>query len=131
MRGRGLAAAFAAIVALVAFASAPVRHVPRAVAVTRAPVIAAVGDIACKDPPKMNEQVCRYDDVAATIERGNYDAFLVLGDVQYEYGRYQGFLDNYDAYFHGLLPITYPVPGNHDWGTADAAGYFRYFGHVA
>jgi hypothetical protein len=132
MRRKGLAAAIAAVMLVAAvLASGSSRHVPRAKAGTRAPVIAAVGDIACKDPPKNNLQVCRYDDVAATIERGDYDAFLVLGDVQYEYGRYKDFVENYDVYFHDLLPITYPVPGNHDWGTPDAAGYFRYFGEFA
>jgi 3',5'-cyclic AMP phosphodiesterase CpdA len=75
--------------------------------------------------------VCRYDDVAATIAAGDYGALLVLGDVQYEHGRFRDFIENYDVYFHDLLPITYPVPGNHDYGVTDAAGYFRYFGDVA
>jgi hypothetical protein len=109
---------------LVAAASAPVA----APATEQDPRIAAVGDIACKDRPKQNKQVCQYDDVAAAIARGNYDRFLVLGDVQYESGKYQDFIDNYDVYFHDLKPITEPVPGNHDYGTADAAGYYRYFG---
>jgi len=128
MGRKGLALVIAVAVLALALASAAERHVPSARAGAHAPVIAAVGDIACKDPPKNNRQVCRYDDVAATIERGDYDAFLVLGDVQYEYGRYKDFIENYDVYFHDLLPITYPAPGNHDYGTADAAGYFRYFG---
>lgn len=99
-------------------------------AATRAPKIAAVGDIACKNPPGNNRQVCQYDDVAAAIARRDYDRFLVLGDVQYEYGRYRDFVDNYDRYFGRLLPITEPVPGNHDYGTAGAAGYYRYFGRI-
>ena len=48
------------------------------------PVIAAVGDIACKNPPGNNRSVCRYDDVAAAVRAGDYDAFLALGDIQYE-----------------------------------------------
>lgn len=131
MRRNGLALVIACLVIAAVLGSAAERHVPRARAGAHAPVIAAVGDIACKDPPKNNPKVCRYDDVAATIERGDYDAFLVLGDVQYEYGRYEDFVENYDVYFHDLLPITYPAPGNHDYGTADAAGYFRYFGDIA
>jgi hypothetical protein len=132
MRGRGFAALIAVVV-IVAAALVPGsgRQVPRARAADGPPRIAAVGDIACKDPPKNNRQVCRYDDVAAAIRRGNYDAFLALGDIQYEYGRYKDFVENYDVYFRDLLPITYPVPGNHDWGTPDAAGYFRYFGEYA
>jgi hypothetical protein len=102
---------------------------PTAAPATPGPVrIAAVGDIACKNPPANNRKVCQYDDVAAAIERGDYDRFLALGDIQYEAGGYQDFVDNYDRYFGGLLPITEPVPGNHEYGTADAAGYFRYFG---
>jgi hypothetical protein len=93
--------------------------------------IAAVGDIACKNPPGNNVHVCRYDDVSDLIAGHGYDAFLALGDEQYEYGRYADFLDNYDPYFGRLLPRTYPVPGNHEYGTTDAAGYFRYFGDDA
>jgi hypothetical protein len=118
---------FAGLVALAAsvVAIAPVS----APAVTPEPVrIAAVGDIACKNPPANNHRVCQYDDVAAAIAAGGYDRFLVLGDVQYEYGRYQDFVDNYDTYFGDLMSISEPVPGNHEYGTADAAGYFRYFG---
>jgi hypothetical protein len=91
-------------------------------------VIAAVGDIACKDPPKQNRQVCQYGDVAAAIARGHFDAFLALGDLQYENGEYRNFVENFDRFFSPLLPIMRPVPGNHEYGTPEAAGYFRYFG---
>lgn len=94
------------------------------------PVIAAVGDIACKNAPGNNPQVCQYDDVARLIRRGHYDRFLPLGDIQYEKGSYQDYLDNYDAYFSDLRPISEPVPGNHDYGVADANGYYRYFGDL-
>jgi hypothetical protein len=119
--------AFAALVAVAALGIA-ILTTASAPASTSPIRIAAVGDIACKNPPGNNRQVCQYDDVAAAIARGNYDRFLVLGDVQYESGRYQDFLDNYDRYFGRLLPISKPVPGNHEYGTTDAAGYFRYFG---
>jgi hypothetical protein len=81
--------------------------------------ITAVGDIACKHVPSDNHQACRYDDVAAAIARGNYERFLALGDIQYEYGEYANFVDNYDRYFGRLLPITEPAPGNHDYGTPE------------
>ena len=91
--------------------------------------VAAVGDIACKDPAKNNRQVCQYDDVATSIVRRDYDAFLVLGDIQYEYGLYRDFIENYDVHFGRLLPITFPAAGNHEYGqSSEAAGYFRYFG---
>jgi hypothetical protein len=119
--------AFAGIAAVLTLGVATL--VPTSAPASTAPIrIAAVGDIACKNPPGKNRHVCQYDDVAAAIRRGHYDRFLVLGDVQYEYGRYRDFLDNYDRYFGRLMDITEPVPGNHEYGTTDAAGYFRYFG---
>jgi acid phosphatase type 7 len=93
--------------------------------------IAAVGDIACKNPPGNNPHVCRYDDVSNLVASGGYGAFLPLGDNQYEYGRYLDYVQNYDPWFGRFLPTTYPVPGNHEYGTADAAGYYRYFGSIA
>ena len=100
-------------------------------AAARDPVIGAVGDIACKNPPGNNTQVCQYDDVAALAASLHLDRFLPLGDNQYEYGSYQDYLDNYDPYFGALNAIADPVPGNHEYGTAGAAGYFEYFGSLA
>ena len=93
--------------------------------------IASAGDLACKDPPKNNRRVCQYDDVSELVAAGDYDAFLVLGDVQYEYGRYRDFVENYDRYFGRFMDSSYPVPGKHDYGVEGAAGYFRYFGERA
>ncbi len=93
--------------------------------------IAAVGDIACKNPPGNNVHVCQYDDVSNLVADGGYTAFLPLGDNQYEYGRYLDYVQNYDVYFGRFLPTSFPVPGNHEYGTPDAAGYFRYFGKIA
>lgn len=104
---------------------------PAARAGTAIPRIAAVGDIACKNPPANNRSVCQYDDVAAAIGAGDYDKVLLLGDIQYEAGIYQDFVENFDVYFGDLLPSTAPAPGNHEYGDPDAAGYFRYFGSLA
>jgi hypothetical protein len=101
-------------------------------AATSQPIrVAAVGDIACKNPPANNRSVCQYDDVAGSIADGGYDKLLLLGDVQYEHGEYRNFIENYDVYWGDLLPITAPSAGNHDWGTEGAKGYFRYFGDRA
>jgi len=123
-----------ASVSLFAIALVAVPHgaTPQAGAAPSYPVIAAVGDIACKNPPGNNRRVCQYDNVAAAITAANPTKFLALGDNQYEYGLYADYLANYDVYFHGLLPITEPVAGNHEYGKLpDAAGYFSYFGAAA
>jgi hypothetical protein len=120
-----------AAIAAIALVGASAVTGESAAATTTSVTIAAVGDIACKNPPGNNVHACQYDDVSDLIAGHGYDAFLALGDEQYEYGRYADFVDNYDAYFGRLLRITAPVPGNHEYGTTDAAGYFRYFGSVA
>ena len=98
---------------------------PAARAGNLVPRIAAVGDIACKNPPANNRSVCQYDDVAAAIGDGHYDKVLLLGDIQYEAGIYQDFVENFDVYFGDLLTTTAPAPGNHEYGDPGAAGYFR------
>lgn len=124
---RRLVAAVAAGVTLIVSAIA----VGTASAGPSVPVIAAVGDIACKNPPANNRSVCQYDDVARAIAARDYDRLLLLGDNQYEYGRYRDYVENFDVYFGDLLPIIAPTAGNHEYGDPGAAGYFRYFGSLA
>ena len=69
--------------------------------------------------------------MAALVTDMDGDAWLPLGDIQYSNGTFTEFQKVYDLQFGHLLPITYPVPGNHGYGTEDAAGYFAYFGDRA
>jgi hypothetical protein len=93
-----------------------------------APVIAAVGDIACNSLPSEHSKRCGYDRVAEVLKGLDIDAFLALGDIQYLKGAYDDFLKYYDRYFGFLKDITYPAPGNHESYTRNLAGYLRYFG---
>ena len=96
------------------------------------PVIAAVGDIACQSFSQSDgEGACRSDEVAALITRLAPGRFLALGDLQYNNGKLKEFLRVYDHQFGHLEPITMPAPGNHEYGTEGAQGYFDYFGPVA
>lgn len=55
---------------------------------------------------------------------------LVLGDNQYPDGNLDRYQRQYDRTAWGRLkPITKPVPGNHEYRTPGAAGYFAYFDH--
>jgi hypothetical protein len=100
-------------------------------------VIAAVGDIAC-DPETENfnggrgtEENCRERHVARVIADANVDAILTLGDTQYEENTDEQYAKSFDKSWGFLKPLIRPVPGNHEYLTEDAAGYFRYFGSAA
>jgi hypothetical protein len=56
---------------------------------------------------------------------------LVLGDLAYEDGSARQFAECYDPAWGGVKDRTHPVPGNHEYGTGGARGYFDYFGSAA
>lgn len=71
----------------------------------------------------------------ALLAATDKNAVLVLGDCAYDDGTPTEFANNYNPTWGRLrLPSgtsfkgTFPCPGNHDYGTADASGYFNYFG---
>ncbi|HYM64256.1 MAG TPA: metallophosphoesterase [Gaiellaceae bacterium] len=57
-------------------------------------------------------------------------AVLTLGDNAYDEGSLAQFAC-YDAAWGSFRGRTFPSPGNHDYGTSGAAGYFEYFGSRA
>jgi hypothetical protein len=66
-------------------------------------------------------------DTAALLGDLNPDAILALGDTQYERGAYSDFLASWDPAWGRFKDKIYPVVGNHEYLTPDAAGYFDYF----
>ena len=105
------------------------------------PVIAAAGDIAC-DPQSTSfnngagtATACRQQHTSDLLLDPtvfpDLTAVLPLGDLQYENGAYTKFLNSYDSSWGRLKAITRPVPGNHEYVTAGAAGYYQYFGAAA
>ena len=114
------------LIALTALSGSPP---PVAATPTEAFEIAAVGDIACQSFSQSDgEGACRSDEVAALITDLDPDRFFALGDNQYNNGKLSEFLRVYDPQFGHLKPITDPTPGNHEYGTPGAQGYFDYFG---
>ena len=86
-------------------------------------VIGAVGDIGWDEGdgrPSMARETGKLLD--------NVKWFLGLGDFAYPNGTINQFKLNYDPFFGRYLDKTFPALGNHDYGTAGAAGYFEYFG---
>ena len=101
------------------------------------PTIAAAGDIAC-DPSEKGfnggngtSSRCRQRYTARSLVRAQFTAVLPLGDTQYTSGVYENYLRSYDKSWGRVKGSTRPVPGNHEYFTSGAAGYFRYFGSLA
>ena len=101
------------------------------------PMIAAAGDIACASNSSSfngllgTSSNCRMGATSDVLLRDTPDAVLTLGDNQYETGAYIDYLKSYDPTWGRLRSVTYPVPGNHEYGTSNASGYFQYFAERA
>ncbi len=91
-----------------------------------APVIVAAGDIACPNRPCDSHR-----GTARLIGRIDPRAVLTMGDNQYPNGALSDFRASYDPTWGRFKGRTYPSPGNHDYGTSGADGYFDYFGQRA
>jgi hypothetical protein len=101
-------------------------------------VVAAAGDIACAaDRAGLTaEELERADSchAKATSELVlglRPDAVLALGDNQYPNGSLARFRAGYDKTWGRFKSISHPVPGNHEYGSPGARGYFSYFGDAA
>ena len=58
-------------------------------------------------------------------------AVLVLGDNVYRRGTAREYASCYGPTWGRFKARTYPAPGNHEYATPGASGYFGYFGSVA
>jgi hypothetical protein len=103
----------------------------------RHPLIAAAGDIAC-DPfdgsfnkGRGTSGACRQLATSSLLLERRYAAVLALGDIQYPDGSLGRFFFSYGRSWGRVKRITRPAPGNHEYETEDAEGYFRYFGKAA
>jgi hypothetical protein len=87
------------------------------------PVILAAGDIAdCNSSG---------DEATAELLDANEGTILALGDNAYEDGTLQEFQQCYGPTWGRHKERTRPTPGNHEYHTPGAAGYFGYFGTAA
>ena len=98
------------------------------------PVVAAAGDIAC-DPSDPNfvgggggrRGFCEQQLTSNLLLRKDLAAVLVPGDVQYNFGALGAFHQSFDPTWGRVKELIRPVPGNHEYDTPGAAGYFDYF----
>ena len=63
--------------------------------------------------------------------RSRQGAVLPLGDLAYSSGTADQFQNCYDPVWGGFKDRTYPAPGNHEYNTEGATGYYGYFGAAA
>jgi hypothetical protein len=112
---------------------------------SRSPVLAAVGDISCQPGSPVEKEkpsdVCSGDATrnaaqtatANQIEQMQPDLVAILGDEQYQAGRYQDFLGSFDHTYGAFKFLQRPAPGNHEFYTShgeasdDGDGYFDYY----
>lgn len=85
-----------------------------------ATVLLAVGDIGSCDGTD--------DEAVADLAARLPGTIAVLGDLAYPDGSPADFADCFDPAWGPLLPRIRPAPGNHEYQTTDASGYFSYFG---
>lgn len=101
----------------------PAGPAPVVPATTDPPVLLAAGDIA-----KCNREE---DALTGYLLDINPGIVLSIGDNAYEAGSLQEFTDCYGPTWGRHLDRIYPVPGNHEYLTGGANGYFTYFGDRA
>ena len=94
------------------------------------PVIGAAGDIACASFTATSSS-CQQQATSNLLVAGGYSKVLSLGDQQYENGTLSDFNTYYEASWGRVKAITAPVPGNHEYQTSGASGYYDYFGPLA
>ncbi len=121
--GRGTAYPPTVRLALLAVTAAATLLAPsstRPAAAPPAKVLIAAGDIAACDSTG--------DEATARLLDGLRGTILPLGDLVYERGTDEEFARCYGPPWGRHRARTRPVPGNHEYGTGSADGYFRYFG---
>jgi len=114
-----------------------------------APVLATIGDTSCQPGEPVEEEkqkdVCdktgagyttRMEAQAATanqIEEMKPNLVAILGDEQYEVGRYEDFLGSFDKTYGAFKFLQRPSPGNHEFYSehgetgVHGRGYFDYY----
>ena len=83
------------------------------------PVLVGAGDIAACDSAGAASTAALVAGIPGTV--------FTLGDNAYEVGSSTEFADCYDTTWGRFLDRTRPTPGNHDYYTLGATGYFDYF----
>ncbi|HLN76799.1 MAG TPA: metallophosphoesterase [Nocardioidaceae bacterium] len=91
------------------------------------PLVVAVGDISCPPGSAVSALACDQSATARLAAGYRPRRVLVLGDSQYDSGLLSAYRNSYARTWGAFKSITKPVPGNHEYLTRGASGYYRYF----
>lgn len=134
-RATGATGALAALSALGAAcassspAAPPPAPIPTVSSVPGAPpLLVGVGDLACPAGLPRTAATCRQADTAALAGRLRPAAVALLGDLQYDRGALAEFRASFARSWGRFGSRLHPAPGNHDYATPGAAGYYAYLG---
>ena len=123
------------LAALILASGCDARQLPAAPAAppAREYTVYAAGDIAyCDKKPALLSDA---NDSARVVEAGlaatPHAAVLLLGDNVYQKGTEREFRDCYGPTWGRFKARTHPAPGNHEYYTPGATGYYAYFGSAA
>jgi acid phosphatase type 7 len=72
-----------------------------------------------------------YDEATASVIKGIPGTVAALGDLAYEQGTAAEFASCYQPSWGAFKNRTRPAPGNHEYETAGASGYYGYWGSQA
>jgi hypothetical protein len=86
-------------------------------------VALGVGDIGMCNQPGVAQ--------TARLVAGLEGMLLLAGDIAYLHGSAANFRDCFEPEWGRFRSRWHPVPGNHEYETPGAAGYFDYFGEAA
>jgi hypothetical protein len=85
-------------------------------------ILVGAGDIATCDREEDELTAQLLDSIPGTV--------FTVGDNAYVNGSYNEYINCYEPTWGRHKLRTKPVPGNHEYNTSGAAGYFQYFGNV-
>jgi hypothetical protein len=103
--------------------AAPAASATLAAPATPAPVLLAAGDIA--------SCLSTGDEATAQLLSAITGTVATLGDNVYERGSGEEFKTCFDPTWGAFKDRIHPAPGNHEYETPGAQGYFTYFGAAA
>lgn len=95
---------------------------PSPTASSESVVLVGAGDISSCGQNNDEATAKLLDDISGTV--------FTTGDNAYNSGTYTEYVNCYDPTWGRHKSRTQPVPGNHEYNTAGAAGYFQYFNNI-